>query len=31
MRQVGTQFDGFAQTHEDSHYNCFKTELSRWW
>jgi kynurenine formamidase len=24
--QVGTQFDGFAhQTHEDSHYNCFKT------
>jgi kynurenine formamidase len=26
MGQVGTQFDGFAhQTHEDSHYNCFKT------
>ena len=24
--QVGTQFDGFAhQSHEDSHYNCFKT------
>ena len=24
--QVGTQFDGFAhQTHEDSHYNCFRT------
>ena len=24
--QVGTQLDGFAhQTHEDSHYNCFKT------
>jgi len=24
--QVGTQFDGFGhQTHEDSHYNCFKT------
>ena len=24
--QVGTQFDGFAhQTHNDSHYNCFKT------
>jgi len=24
--QVGTQCDGFAhQTHEDSHYNCFKT------
>jgi kynurenine formamidase len=24
--QVGTQFDGFAhQTHEDGHYNCFKT------
>src|SRR6266545_437970 len=23
---VGTQFDGFAhQSHEDSHYNCFKT------
>src|SRR5467141_1195194 len=23
--QVGTQFDGFAhQSHEDSHYNCFK-------
>jgi len=26
MGQVGTQFDGFAhQSHEDSHYNCFKT------
>jgi kynurenine formamidase len=26
MGQVGTQFDGFAhQTHNDSHYNCFKT------
>jgi kynurenine formamidase len=25
--QVGTQFDGFAhQTHENSHYNCHKTE-----
>jgi len=25
--QVGTQFDGFAhQTHENSHYNCFKTD-----
>ena len=25
--QVGTQFDGFAhQSHEDSHYNCHKTE-----
>ena len=25
--QVGTQFDGFAhQTHENSHYNCNKTE-----
>ena len=25
--QVGTQFDGFAhQSHEDSHYNCAKTE-----
>ena len=25
--QVGTQFDGFAhQTHNDSHYNCFKTD-----
>ena len=24
--QVGTQLDGFAhQSHEDSHYNCFKT------
>src|SRR5437773_5580461 len=24
--QVGTQFDGFAhQSHEDSHYKCFKT------
>ncbi len=24
--QVGTQFDGFAhQSHNDSHYNCFKT------
>jgi kynurenine formamidase len=24
--QVGTQFDGFAhQSHEDSHYNCFRT------
>ena len=24
--QVGTQFNGFAhQSHEDSHYNCFKT------
>ena len=24
--QVGTQFDGFPhQSHEDSHYNCFKT------
>jgi kynurenine formamidase len=24
--QVGTQFDGFGhQSHEDSHYNCFKT------
>src|SRR5215471_17228054 len=27
MGQVGTQFDGFAhQTHNNSHYNCFKTE-----
>jgi Putative cyclase len=27
MGQVGTQFDGFAhQTHDNSHYNCFKTE-----
>ena len=28
--QVGTQFDGFAhQSHEDSHYNCFKiSEIS---
>src|ERR1700674_4772633 len=26
MGQVGTQFDGFAhQTHDNSHYNCFKT------
>jgi kynurenine formamidase len=25
--QVGTQFDGFThQTHENSHYNCFKTD-----
>lgn len=25
--QVGTQFDGFAhQSHEDSHYNCVKTD-----
>ena len=25
--QVGTQFDGFAhQTHENSHYNCHKTD-----
>jgi kynurenine formamidase len=25
--QVGTQFDGFAhQSHEDSHYNCHKTD-----
>ena len=25
--QVGTQFDGFAhQSHENSHYNCFKTD-----
>jgi kynurenine formamidase len=25
--QVGTQFDGFAhQSHEDSHYNCAKTD-----
>jgi len=27
MGQVGTQFDGFAhQTHNNVHYNCFKTE-----
>jgi kynurenine formamidase len=27
MGQVGTQFDGFAhQTHDNSHYNCFKTD-----
>jgi kynurenine formamidase len=27
MGQVGTQFDGFAhQTHDNVHYNCFKTE-----
>src|SRR5262249_54258870 len=27
MGKVGTQFDGFAhQTHNNSHYNCFKTE-----
>jgi kynurenine formamidase len=27
MGQVGTQFDGFAhQSHNNSHYNCFKTE-----
>src|SRR5215813_8813444 len=27
LGQVGTQFDGFAHiTHNDVHYNCFKTE-----
>ncbi len=27
LGQVGTQFDGFAhQSHEDSHYNCHKTD-----
>jgi kynurenine formamidase len=27
MGQIGTQFDGFAhQSHEDSHYNCVKTD-----
>ncbi len=27
LGQVGTQFDGFAhQSHEDSHYNCVKTD-----